>query len=193
MENKKLRLSFNAPVVLGFASICVLVQVLSFLTGGWSNHSVFSVYRSSLADPMTYVRCVCHVFGHSGWSHLINNLMYILLLGPMLEEKYGGANIALIMLVTAAVTGIVNMLIFPNVMLMGASGIAFAMILLASITATEEHTIPVSFILVAILYIGGQVYDGLFAADNISQLSHIIGGAVGSAFGFGMNSLKRRH
>lgn len=187
---KKYRISLNAPVVLCFVAVCVAAQILNLLTGGVSNRVLFSVYRSSWLNPLTYLRCVCHVFGHSGWSHLMGNMMYILLLGPMLEEKYGSRNIAIVILITAAATGICNIILFPRVMLLGASGVVFAMILLSSITATEEHTIPLTFILVAVLYIGQQLVEGIFTADNISQMAHIIGGVVGSVFGFGMKRRK---
>ena len=189
-EKKRLRLSFNAPAVLGFALICVVAQVLNIITGGASNRTVFSVYRTSLLDPLMYVRLIGHVFGHADWSHLLNNMMYILILGPMLEEKYGTSNMIFVMMATAIVTGIINVIFFPSIRLLGASGIVFAMFLLASITTREDHTIPVTFILVAILYIGQQIYEGVVSMDNISQMAHIVGGVVGSILGFVMNKLK---
>lgn len=191
-NEKKFRISFNAPAVLVFAGICVIAQLLNKLTNGASNSAVFSVYRSSLANPLTYLRCVCHVFGHAGWDHLIGNMMYLLILGPMIEEKYGTANTVIVMLATAVVTGIVNMIFFPGVRLLGASGIVFAFILIASITTTEDRTIPVTFILVALLYIGQQIYQGLFRKDNISQMAHIVGGIVGSVLGFALNRMKNK-
>lgn len=189
-SNKRLRISFNAPTVLSFALICLAAQVLNVITNGASNRLVFSVYRSSFLDPLAYVRCFCHVLGHADWNHLMGNMMYLLILGPILEEKYGSSNMLFIMLTTALVTGIINLVFFPNVQLLGASGIVFALILLSSITTTKEHTIPVSFILVALIYIGQQVYEGLFTVDAISHVAHIAGGVVGSVLGFVMNKLK---
>ena len=186
-RKKGIRISFNSPAVLIFALACVAVQLLNMLTHGASNRAVFSVYRGSLVNPMTWLRCVTHVLGHADWNHLLNNMMYLLILGPMLEEKYGTRNIALVMLATAVVTGVVNILLFPGVTLMGASGIVFAMVLLSSITSTREGTIPLTFMLVAVMYIGQQVYQGIFMADNISQMAHIVGGVVGSVLGFAMN------
>ena len=187
---RKIRLKFNAPAVLGFVIICLAVQLLNVLTHGASNRTLFSVYGSPLLDPLTYVRCVGHVFGHADWSHLLNNMMYILILGPMLEEKYGSMNLIFVMLVTALVTGILHMLFSPGILLLGASGIVFAFILLASITTTEEGTIPVTFLLVAVLYIGQQIYEGVTVRDNVSQLTHIAGGIVGSVLGFVMRKNK---
>ena len=189
---KGIRITFNAPAVLVFTGLCVIARLLGQLTKGESDVLVFSVYRSSLLDPLTWVRCVAHVLGHVSWSHLLGNIMYILILGPMIEEKYGTKNTALVILVTAAVTGIVNMAFFPGIRLMGASGVVFAMILMASITTREDRTIPVTFILVAVLYLGQQVWQGLFQKDNISQMAHIVGGAVGSAAGFLLSRKTRK-
>jgi GlpG protein len=183
----KLKITFNSPAILVFALACVAVQVVNVLTHGASNRLLFSTYRSSLLNPLTWLRCVTHVLGHADWSHLLNNMMLLLVLGPMLEEKYGTANIVFVMLATAIATAVVNMIFFPNVALLGASGIVFAMVLLSSITSTDGHTIPLTFILVAVLYIGQQVYEGIFVADNISQMGHIVGGLVGTALGFVMS------
>ena len=181
------RLAFNSPAVLGFAGVCLVAMVLNLLTDGASNRALFSVYRAPLTNPLTWLRMVCHVFGHADWNHLLNNMMYVLLVGPMLEEKYGSVNLALVMLATALLTGLANFIFFPGTMLLGASGIVFALILLSSISRTEGGAIPVTFILVAILYIGQQVWQAITVRDNVSYMAHIAGGAVGAGLGFLLN------
>ena len=192
-NQKKRRLSFNAPATLAFAALCVVARLLDTLTGGRANAVIFSVYRASLSDPLTWVRCVTHVLGHASWDHLLGNIMYILLLGPMIEEQYGPAKVALVIVAAAAVTGIINMAFFPHIALLGASGVAFAFILLASLTVRENGTVPVTFVLVALLYLGQQVYQGVFVKDNVSQMAHIAGGAVGSVLGFMLSKKKKDH
>ena len=181
------RLAFNSPAVLGFAGVCLVAMVLNLLTDGASNRALFSVYRAPLTNPLTWLRMVCHVFGHADWNHLLNNMMYVLLVGPMLEEKYGSVNLILVMLATALLTGLANFIFFPGTMLLGTSGIVFALILLSSITRTEGGAIPVTFILVAILYIGQQVWQAITVRDNVSYMAHIAGGAVGAGLGFLLN------
>ena len=192
IEKRRLRVSFNSPAVLVFVLVCVCAQALDALTHGWANDALFSVYRSPLSDPLAYVRLVCHVFGHAGWQHLMGNMTLLLILGPMLEEKYGTSNIAFVMLATALSTGLVNILLFPRVALLGASGVVFAFVLLSSITSAEDGAIPLTFLLVAALYIGTEIYDGLFTRDNVSQLTHIVGGLVGTLLGFIMNKYHMR-
>ena len=189
-SGKKLQLSFNSPVILGFTIACFAVLIIDKVTGSASTNALFSVYRSSLFSPLTYIRFFGHVLGHAGWEHFIGNIMLILVIGPLLEEKYGSSNILFVILATALVTGIVNFVFFPHTQLLGASGVVFALILLSSFTSFKEGKIPVTFILVAVIYIGEQVYQGIFTRDNVSNLTHIIGGGVGSSLGFVMNKNK---
>lgn len=190
MKKSKIRISFNSPVILGFSIICFAALILNVVTGGVTNNLVFSVYHSSLLNPLTYVRFIGHIFGHAGWQHFIGNITLILVIGPLLEEKYGSSNILFVILSTGVITGVVNYIFFPQVQLLGASGVVFALILLSSFTSLKEGSIPLTFILVVIIYIGGQVYDGIFVKDNISNLTHILGGIVGAGLGYIMNKNK---
>ena len=184
---KKLKISFNSPVVLGFILVSLAVLILGLLTLGKSNELLFMTYHSALTNPLTYLRFFTHVLGHSGWEHYIGNASYILLLGPMLEEKYGSKRMLQIIVITAVVTGVVNYILFPNVALCGASGVVFAFILLTSFTSFKNGEIPLTFILVAIVFLGQQVYEGVFLNDNISNLSHVVGGVIGSVIGYKLN------
>lgn len=187
---RRVKISFNSPAILGFTIICFVALVLGYVTKDASTNAVFSVYRSSLLNPLTYVRLVGHVFGHANWDHFIGNIMLILIVGPLLEEKYGTSNIIFVILTTAIVTGVVNCILFPHTRLLGASGVVFALVLLSSFTSIKEGEIPLTFILVAVIYLGQQVYDGIFIRDNVSNLTHIIGGIVGASLGYIMNKGK---
>ncbi len=186
----RVKVSFNSPVILGFIVISFLALVLSWMTGGTVNRLFFSIYHSSLLNPLTYIRFIGHIFGHAGWEHFIGNIMLILIVGPLLEEKYGSSNILFVIIVTALITGLVHYILFPHVQLLGASGIVFAFILLSSFTSIKEGTIPFTFILVAAIYLGEQVYQGLFLHDNVSNLTHILGGGIGAGLGYFMNKTK---
>ena len=187
----RFKISYNSPVVLTFVLLCLLVLLMSIGTHRRSTTLLFMTYHSSLFSPLTYLRFFTHVLGHSGWEHLIGNASYLLLLGPMLEEKYGSKTIVEIILMTALVTGIVNYIFFPSVALCGASGVVFSFILLSSFTGFREGEIPLTFILVAVIYIGQQIFQGITVNDNISNMAHIVGGIVGAVIGYGLNKRRR--
>ncbi len=184
---KNLKLRFNAPVTLSFVSICFIATLLGIASNGEITKALFMTYHSSFLNPMTYIRFVTHVFGHSGWSHFIGNASYLLLLGPMLEEKHGSKAILEVILITAVSTGLINYFFFWNIGLCGASGVVFAFIMLASFTDFREGEIPITFILVAVIFIGQQVYEGIAVQDNISNMAHIVGGIVGAIIGYALN------
>ena len=184
---KKFTVTFNSPIILGFVFISLIAMVLNVITSGGSNTLLFSTWHSPLTSPMTYLRLFTHVLGHTGWDHYIGNMAYILLLGPMLEEKYGKVKILSVILITACITGLFNYVFFRNVALCGASGIVFAFILLTSFTSFRQGEIPLTFILVFAIYIGQQIFEGMFVRDNVSNLSHIIGGLIGAVVGYRFN------
>ena len=92
----------------------------------------------------------------------------------MLEEKHGPANMIEVIIATGLVTGIINYIFFPNIALCGASGVVFAFILMSSFTGFRQGEIPLTFILVAVFYLGQQIYQGIALDDNISNMAHIL-------------------
>ncbi|MCR5502983.1 MAG: rhomboid family intramembrane serine protease [Lachnospiraceae bacterium] len=187
MKKMKLKVTLNAPVVLGIVGISFIATLLNFITGGAAGRLLFMNYRSSLLSPLTWIRAFTHIFGHADFSHLFGNMSYLLLIGPMLEEKYGSKTLAFAVTVTAFATGLVNFVFFPSTALCGASGVVFAFILLSSFTDFKEGEIPLTFILVTVFFIGQQIVEGILIRDNVSNLSHIIGGIVGGFLGYGLN------
>lgn len=191
MKKPVLKIQYDSPVVLTFALISLAALLINGWTDGWSNTALFSVYRSSLADPLTYVRMLCHVLGHADFTHFVSNICLFLVLGPIVERHYGSINLLVSILITALVSGIVHFVFFPGVSLLGASGIVFMLIFLASVSGFKRGTVPVSLILVAILYLGQEIYAMVYLKDSISQLTHIIGGMCGIICGVCMSGRKR--
>ena len=176
-----MKLKFNSPVILGFSLACVGVFLLNKLMAG-QLMAYFSLGNVNLSNPVSVLTLFTHVLGHANWEHLIGNLTFVLLVGPIIEEKYGSNWTLLMIVFTAFMTGIFNLLFFHSG-LMGASGIVFMLILLVSFTNSKSGEIPITFILIAILFIGKEVIQSL-QQDQISQFAHIMGGICGSIFGF---------
>lgn len=185
------RIRFNAPAVLGFVIASLAVLALDALTAGFSTTKLFCVYRSRLLDPLGYLRLFGHVLGHADLRHWIGNMTLILVLGPMLEEKYGSKHLLLSIAATALISGLVHCALSDGALL-GASGIVFMMIMLSSLAGMESGTVPLTMIFVAVIYIGGEIVNGILLRDGVSQLTHIVGGICGTVIGFRLAKHHRR-
>ena len=192
MNRPVLKLSYNAPVTLTFALLSFLALVLGHFTSGWTTTHLFSVYRCALSDPMAFFRFFGHVLGHANLSHFMSNMLFILLLGPSVEDRFGSWNTLWAILVTAFITGLIYFIFFPGSALLGASGIVFMMILMASFGGARNGVIPITTILVAIFYLGGELWNAIFQDNNISELAHIVGGICGMLMGFALSGSRRK-
>ena len=183
MKKSRIIFTFNAPAVLCFAILSLIALGLGVLTGGASTHEVFSVYRSSFLSPMAYVRLLCHVLGHSSFSHYVSNMALILALGPIVEERYGSWRLLFMFAVTAIVSGLFHIFFNGGSMLLGASGIVYMLIFLASTSGSKAGGIPLTLVAIVAMYFTQEILGGLFSTGNVSHLSHIVGGICGAVFG----------
>ena len=169
MKKRSITILYNSPVILTFALLSLLALGLGKLTDGWTTQNLFCVYRSSLTDWLTYPRFFLHVLGHPDFAAYCSNIVILLVVGPMAEERFGGKRILLAIALTALVTGLVLWFFFPNGALMGASGV----------------------VLVLILYLGGEIFQAVTGSAGLAQLTHIAGGVLGMIFGFTWSRGKR--
>lgn len=198
----KLKIQYNSPVVLTYTLICVSVTFFDWMVYGGDfarsanfpstvTGQFFTLYptKMSFDSLLSYFRVFSHSMGHGGWNHLLGNFSFILLIGPILEERYKSGPLLIMILLTAIVTGILQTMFF-NSGLLGASGVVFMMIVLVSFTNFKSGSIPLTFILVATLYVGKEVLNAVSpspSTQNISQFAHIIGGVCGGIFGYIFN------
>ncbi len=171
-----MRITFNSPFILTFTFIATIILALSLafgisfdflsLNGDFQTHN-WQSYFGALLYPLN----------HLSISHLVGNFAIILLLGPILERKFGWKKLLVMCVMTTIVIAIVHIIISDS-RLIGASGIVFMFIVLASLIDSTGKDIPLTFILVAVLFLGQEVI-GTFKHDNISQIAHISGGLMG--------------
>jgi membrane associated rhomboid family serine protease len=62
------------------------------------------------------------------------------------------------------------------------------LIVLSSMVRFQNGRVPLTMILVVVLYLGQEVYDGIMIADGVSQLTHVLGGVCGGVFGWILNT-----
>ena len=187
-----MKIKYNAPTVLTFSFISAAVLILSQTLAPTLTEQWFVVPGKGHFAPGTlrsWVTLFTHVLGHANWPHLVSNFSFILLIGPILEQIYGSSALLVMIVITAFVTGVLNTLFFSTGLL-GASGVVFMMILLASFTNFNKGEIPLTFILVLVLYLGRELFNSFGGSKaqgsggNIAVFAHIVGGFIGSLFGF---------
>ena len=174
-------IQYNSYVILSYFFLSLFVLFLGRITKKKSTY-FFSSSRGNLFSPVTYMRMFTHILGHENWSHFRNNFIYILLVGPMIEEKYGSINLLIMILLTAFITGLINIII-GKYKILGSSDIVYMLIILSSIVNINKGTIPLTLILIIIFYIIDEILQ-INKSDNVSHLSHLIGAICGCIYGF---------
>lgn len=182
VQNLSQYFDYNAYVTLSMFFISLIVLILNYITKGKANEHLFSTERSSLLNPITFVRFFTHILGHADWSHFSSNYMKILILGPLIEEKYGSLNFLIMILITALVTGIVNY-IKGDTRLKGASNISFMLTVLSAFVNMTNNKIPLTLVLIIIFYIIDEIVN-LKKDDNIAHYGHLTGAICGGVFGY---------
>jgi len=185
-------IKYNSPVILTFAIACSVLFLINDSTGRALDGILVLTPDFQPQNPRDYLNLFTYVLGHANWAHLMGNMTFVLLLGPVIEEKYGSLSLFFMMAVTAFATGLVHRMFFGQG-LMGASGIVFMFIILVSFTNVHKGVIPLTFILVVVLFIGKEIMNS-FDENQVSEFAHIAGGIIGSLFGFiGNRNMSANH
>lgn len=178
------KFDYNAPVILTYFFICLIILLIDKLCKGKFSATFFTTYKNdSLLNPLTYFKLISHSLGHTDWDHLYSNFIKILLIGPLIEEKYGSINLLIAMIITSLIIGIINKL-FGKGGILGASGVAYMLILLSSFVNMENGKIPITLTLIILFFVVDEVIK-LFRRkkDGVSHLGHITGAICGVVFG----------
>lgn len=178
------KFDYNSPVILTYFFICLIILLIDKLCKGKFSATFFTTYKNdSLLNPLTYFKLISHSLGHADWDHLYSNFIKILLIGPLIEEKYGSINLLIAMIITSLIIGIINKL-FGKGGILGASGVAYMLILLSSFVNMENGKIPITLTLIILFFVVDEVIK-LFRRkkDGVSHLGHITGAICGVVFG----------
>ncbi len=175
--------SYNSVVVLSYFLISLIVLILNTIFKGKVN-KFLAIRKGSLLNPMTYIRLVTTGLCHSNWSHFRNNFIMILLIGPILEEKYGSIPILKMLIITTIISSLVHLFIYESSAI-GASDNVYMLIVLCSVVNITEGKIPITLILIFLFYVADEIIKQFSnRKDNISHDSHIVGAICGFIFGY---------
>ncbi|MFA7274102.1 MAG: rhomboid family intramembrane serine protease [Crocinitomicaceae bacterium] len=175
-----MKITFNSPFILWFAFLSLALLGVQYVVGGTLAITVLdgTFHQDRWQD---YVSLFTYIFGHKDFAHYIGNFSIILLIGPSLEKELGTKTLTIYTLITTLVTAIIH-IAFWDAGLLGASGIVFMMIVLTSLIGRKNNEIPLTFILVFVLFVG-QEFLKATQPDQISQFAHICGGVMGLILG----------
>ena len=185
------RLQYNAPVTLSFALLSLRAIALGELTDGWTTQNLFCFFKSSPDDWLMWPRAVLHVLGNTDLTTCTGNLIVLLVVGPAAEERFGSVKVLFAVLLTAVAGALIMWYLFPKATIMGASGVLFMMMVLASFACARSGAIPITLLLVLVLFLGSEVLRAVTGSAGLQELTHIAGGGVGILLGLLFNRRRR--
>lgn len=182
-----IRITINAPVTIAYFALAGAAAVAQFFfpINAWL--MVHGPVR--LGDPGFWLSLLTWTFGHGNLDHLVANFTLLLLLGPLLEERFGSFRLLVMYVLTSVIVGLIHAFLSQDA-LIGASGTVFMAIMLTALSTGRGGVLPLSFVLIAWLYLGKEVW-GMFENDSISQLAHLAGGALGIIYGLVFRRVSR--
>jgi membrane associated rhomboid family serine protease len=176
-----MKITFQSPFIIVFSLLATLIYTV-FQSNGMPPR-IFVLNGTFVADDLAnYVSCVGYTLGHANVEHLMGNMSFFLLLGPILEAKYGTKRLLFMSAITAVLTAVIHLLFF-NHSLIGASGIVFMFIILSSLINIKNRELPFTFICIVFLFLGQEICAS-FRPDSVSQMAHVSGGLTGIFFGY---------
>lgn len=173
------KFEYNSPVVLTFSLLAVAIYFIDIILPFNIMSNVFTCYGH--ISVQGFFQLLLWPLGHGSFEHLAGNLTILLLIGPMIEKKYSSKTVLILMVVSAILIGGMQGLIFHSGIL-GASGIVFMMIVLTSFTSDTKNKIPLTFVAIAFIFLGKEIFNGVFVQNNISELAHLLGAGIGIVY-----------
>lgn len=200
---KKFSYSFNHATL-----IIAAVNVLVFILTGSGRNPNFQ-YTFGL-QPILFVRghyfwqLFTYMFMHGSWSHLLSNMIGLIFFGLYVERQTGSKEFLLFYLLCGILCGAASLGIYAlagywQILLVGASGAVYAVLLLFAVlfprsTIFVFGLIPVPAPILVAVYAGIEVYDQLFGMkQGVAHLTHLSGFAAAWLFclvRYGVNPIK---
>lgn len=209
MAKKRYRILFDAPVTIIFVLLSLAAFFVNILLKDLLVTTAFTCHSLKAATPelafnfrnaLDYVRLILHIFAYADLSKLLLNSVLLLLLGSILEERYGSLMLTIMIFITSLVSGVLTACV-PAIAFTGSDCIVFMMIILLSLTALAKRTIQISWLLAFIIFIAYKVYGknygdlknvSLLIQENLSLFINLAGGICGSLAGFFIAPKKRK-
>lgn len=169
-------------VKLSLVIVIAFVLTLIFPEFMYSNFALIS--SEAFMKPWMFVT---HMFLHSGYLHLIYNLIALLLFGSILERVIGSKKFMIIFFAAGIISGIAATFFYPATV--GASGAIFGVMGCLAVLRPRLpvwiYGIPMPMIIAIVVWVGIDVFGMIFQipGDNIAHASHLFGMVLGITAG----------
>lgn len=182
----KFSLSFDSPITLIFAIASLCVAILMKIFPQLQNLFLCPTVHSSVNafDPKSissYIGLLFYALGSTNWALLSSNLVFILLLCPKVEFSFGKSILSVLMIVCCIFSGVVC-ICFSSESITGCSGIVCMLLILAMYSSIDKMSIPLSYILLALLYFGRE-FVNIVENNSLAVFCHFAGALVASLIG----------
>lgn len=202
-KKNSLKFIFDSPVVLVFSVVSTVIFISDLILKLNLSEKIFecpgakSVPAFDFKSALSYVKLVIYPFGGENSTSFFLNIGFILLLGPVLEERYGSIMLALMIFITSLVGGVLTACV-STFGIYGCGGIVFMMIILSVLSVFIKKQLPVSWIFIFTLYLAFSLFSGKkisgfmpFMQNNVPVFIQLASGICGSLFGFFVCPKKR--
>lgn len=189
----------DAPVTLVLAAASTVVFLLDTVFALTLSENIFSCHGGlsspafNFALPLDYVRLILHPLGFRTHTSFLLCLIVVLLLAPQVENRWGSAVFALMLLASDLVGGTFTAAFSPAA-LSGLSGVVFMTLILA---ATDKKTLPASHIAAFVAFACFEFFTPRssqavgFWQGRIPFFIELASGVAASLYGFFCSPQKR--
>jgi membrane associated rhomboid family serine protease len=157
----------------------------------------YNLFTLNTANPLYVWTWVTSVFSHGGFGHIAINSIVLYFFGPVVERRIGWKKFTALFLVSGALAGLAQVgatiLMSPGAFapVLGASGAIMAVmgvltVLNPNLTIYIYFILPMPLWMATTLFVGYSVFvsaTGGIGAGGVAQLAHLVGVAIGLAYG----------
>lgn len=165
-------------VVINFIVFCLTRFLMPSLTYYLALVPRYILYRHWYWQFLTYM------FVHGSVSHFLFNMLSLYIFGSAVERRIGSREFTLYYLLCGTLCGVASYAMYylanTNVVLLGASGAIYALLILFSALYPRAviyifGIIPVQAPLLIIIYFVIELAGGLFSYDGVAHMTHLFG------------------
>lgn len=176
---------FNATIILIIIN-CLVFTVSYLFPRVYTYVRMYGALNYLVIDKYHfYWEFFTYMFIHSGVSHLLFNMLSLLVFGITVEKTIGSKEFILFYMLCGAIAGLFSYFVYKltgqfNVFLMGASGAIYSLIFCYAVlyprnTLYVWGVVPVPSPLLVIIFTVIEIFSNFSGRDGVAHLTHLFG------------------